>query len=103
MMTLKQINNYLKREDIPLFYVFFKVDGEVKNIIFQEGSYYTLIEKDRLMRLNPLSEVETAVNKVISKEYELVGKGYLKQTLPVNNRTLVNRREHDFLELETAI
>lgn len=101
MITLNQINNYLniKREQHPLFYVFFKTDeGHLKNIIFQNGCYFTLINKDKLLRLNPLDEVEVWVNKLIAKEYDLIGKGYLKETLPVNKRTLITRRQVEMME-----
>lgn len=101
MITLHQINNYLniKREKYPLFYVFFKTDeGELKNVIFQDGCYFTLLDKDKLLRLNPLEEVEVWVNKLIAKEYNIVGKGYLKQTLPVNKRTLITRRQVEIME-----
>jgi len=91
VITLKEINEKVVSINKPLVYVFFKFKGGgTSNIIYQHGSYFSLVD-NKLLRLNPLSDVEVAVNKIVKGEYTLIGKGYLETTIPVSRKSLIKR------------
>lgn len=92
MISLSQINEQLRRSEHPLFYCYFKdEDGKVHNIIYQDGIFISLLNNNKIVKLNPLSEVEVWFNKILSKEYKLIGKGYLTKKLSVNYKTQISR------------
>ena len=93
-ISLNEINEKVKEANKPLVYMYFKTrEGEVSNIIFQKGRYFTLLKNNKLLLLNPLRDVERWYNKVHQREWILIGSGSLLTEIPVTQKNLVTSNQ----------
>src|SRR5690625_2994279 len=82
-MNLKELLLRLKEQEInKVFFFFQKKDGEIGNVIFQDGCFFTMLSKGEIKRFNPFIAYD-AVLGVEYGNYKVLGFGQYGKSIDI--------------------